>query len=78
MAKRARCIWEVGQEYRGKIGGLRRVLSHSDGRITVLVLDPGEDTRLNKGDILTINHLSMKRWTHNDCKVISTQEAQDE
>lgn len=77
MAKRARCIWEVGVEYKGKAGGKRRVLSHSQGRVTVLVLDPGADTRLNEGDVLTINHLSMKRWTHNDCKVINTQEAQD-
>ena len=75
MANRARCIWTLDSDYKGKNGGVRRVVSESGGKVTVMVIDPGCDTRLNKGDMLTINHLSMKRWTHNDSKVINTQEA---
>lgn len=67
-SNRLRAVWREGREYQGKRGGIRKVLRLEGDDIVCEVVDPGDDLRVQAGDLLTTSHLAMKRWTANDDK----------
>ena len=67
MSRNRKCVWHDGQTYRGKRGGLRRVVRQDRYTVTIEVIEDA-GSAYPAGAVMTVQRESMKRWTANDQK----------